>query len=320
MLRPGDIVLTTSPEPVSKIIRTVTSSDISHAMVCVDYACLIDATRDGVHARNTQRHFLSKGCAVHVLRLNDPMRDEQLHRVISHLRNFIGTEYATAEAMLAPFGGVSEPTQKQFCSRLVAQAFASAGIQLVDDPSFCTPGDIQASEMLEEVLGAVLEVTSEEIDRWGELADTPQLMRDTTNVLLKGVREVNPHIQTINDIDRHLIEHPQDDAQFCRILGESGYLTAWYIERQNNPWQYDLALMQQGPPEEIEKYCLATVASRDDENRYAVNLDAYKRLSSQYGLKYFFTKVMLYEQLKDLTDKRMQVAGRWLQERQKSTN
>ena len=35
VLRPGDIILTTSAAKVSKGIRFATGSDISHAMVCV---------------------------------------------------------------------------------------------------------------------------------------------------------------------------------------------------------------------------------------------------------------------------------------------
>ena len=35
LIQPGDIVLTTTPDPVSQTIRTVAGADISHAMNCV---------------------------------------------------------------------------------------------------------------------------------------------------------------------------------------------------------------------------------------------------------------------------------------------
>jgi hypothetical protein len=64
----GDIILTTTAAAVSKAIRWGTKSDISHAMICVQHGSVIDATSEGVHARNTQRLFFEDGCALHVLR------------------------------------------------------------------------------------------------------------------------------------------------------------------------------------------------------------------------------------------------------------
>ena len=57
VLYPGDIVLTTTTAAISKMIRVATRSDISHAMVYVENCSVIDATGEGVHARNTQRIF-----------------------------------------------------------------------------------------------------------------------------------------------------------------------------------------------------------------------------------------------------------------------
>ncbi|EQD44736.1 hypothetical protein B1B_13403, partial [mine drainage metagenome] len=65
-LQIGDIVLTTSTAKVSKSIRRFTRSDVSHAMVYVETCSVIDATGEGVHARNTQRLFWDDQCAVHV--------------------------------------------------------------------------------------------------------------------------------------------------------------------------------------------------------------------------------------------------------------
>jgi hypothetical protein len=51
-LKLGDIVLTTTTAAVSKAIRAATRSDISHAMVYVEDRSVIDATAEGVQARN----------------------------------------------------------------------------------------------------------------------------------------------------------------------------------------------------------------------------------------------------------------------------
>ncbi|WP_200874407.1 C40 family peptidase [Ferrovum myxofaciens] len=44
-LEPGDIVFTTTSSALSKIIRVTTRSDISHAMVCVQYGSVIVSLR-----------------------------------------------------------------------------------------------------------------------------------------------------------------------------------------------------------------------------------------------------------------------------------
>jgi hypothetical protein len=68
-LEVGDVILTTTNLPISKGIRAATKGEISHAMIYVQSYSVIDATSDGVQARNTQRMFIEDNCAVHVLRL-----------------------------------------------------------------------------------------------------------------------------------------------------------------------------------------------------------------------------------------------------------
>src|SRR5690606_28294868 len=60
VLVPGDIILTTTTAAASRAIRVATRSDISHAMVYVQNCSVIDATGEGVHARNTQRIFFEE--------------------------------------------------------------------------------------------------------------------------------------------------------------------------------------------------------------------------------------------------------------------
>lgn len=82
LIQLGDIVLTTTPEPMSKTIRNAIGADISHAMICVGKSSVIDSTGDGVHARNLERLILEPSCAGHVLRPVEPLTTDQLHSVI----------------------------------------------------------------------------------------------------------------------------------------------------------------------------------------------------------------------------------------------
>ncbi|MDH2399071.1 hypothetical protein QCM77_03665 [Bradyrhizobium sp. SSUT18] len=63
-LQAGDIILTSGPNKVSKAVRRMTKSEISHAMVYVQHSSLIDATAHGVHSSNLQRLFLEDDAVV----------------------------------------------------------------------------------------------------------------------------------------------------------------------------------------------------------------------------------------------------------------
>ena len=165
-LKVGDIILTATKGAVSKTIRTVTRSDVSHAMVYVAHCSVIDSTAEGVQARNSQRLFIENECSVHALRLRDGLSEAQVLAVSTFLRAQIGTRYSSREVMQTALGGALRWSKKQFCSRLVAQAFASAGICLVDDPIFCSPADLKASPLLVEVRDATVAVTAEEAAVW----------------------------------------------------------------------------------------------------------------------------------------------------------
>lgn len=237
VLAVGDIILTTTNKLDSKAIRRIIKSDISHAMIYVDRFSVIDATGEGVQARNTQRIFFSEDCAIHVLRPKVALSRREAEVVCDFARLRIGTEYSKREAAATIIGGLNSWSAKQFCSRLVAQAYASIGRQLVRDPNFCSPADIKNSHLLEEIADATEPVTDHEIEEMTRHQDMAQVMRDTINAVLSGIRTRNDEFQNMNDVDAHLINHPEDDASFCEILRASGYLTLWELEMRKNPWQ-----------------------------------------------------------------------------------
>jgi hypothetical protein len=314
-LLPGDIILTTAMAATSKTIRVATRSDISHAMLYVEDYSVIDATDEGVHSRNTQRLHFEDECSVYALRLCSGITTAQLEAVLTFVRSHIGTEYSVREAVRTVLGSRSEWSTKQFCSRLIAQAFSSAGIELVSDPNYCSPADLQRSKLLETVLDATVIVKDGEAEFWKPRADIPQLMRDATNALLDGARKSDASIQTLNDLDLYLIHHPEKDTEFSRLLVDSGYLTIWQIEKDKNAWQYDLRIMQAESGGGLDDYCRNVLHNEGvGPNRYIVNRGGYRVLSANYGLRYFHLNLELYERLATLHRQRVEVATEWLQE------
>jgi hypothetical protein len=313
ILLPGDIILTTSAATISKTIRVATRSDISHALIYAEDYCVIDATNEGVQSRNSQRLFFQQECSVHVLRLQSGISSGQLAAVLSHVRSHIGTQYSTREALRTVLGSRREWSKKQFCSRLVAQAFSSGGINLVHDSNYCSPADLQRSPLLRAVPYSTVTVTEFEVAFWKSRVDIPQLMRDATNTLLDGTRKSDRSIQTFDDLDLYLVSHPEKDNEFCGLLVSCGYLSIWEIEKNKNPWQYSLQIMEAESDGGIEEYCQSVLSNEQvGPNRYVVNRGGYRLLHAQYGLEFFRIMLGLYERLATLHRHRVDVATAWL--------
>lgn len=314
VLCPGDVILTTTTAAISKVIRAATGGDISHAMVYVENRSVIDATGDGVHARNTQRLFFEDECTVHAMRLRNSISDPQLQAIRAYLRRHIGTQYSVKEAILTSLGGARQWSKKQFCSRLVAQAFASTGIELVADCNFCSPANLKDSLLLVPVSNATVPVTADEAVWWRSNEDVPQRMREAINAILEGARIKDPTIQIFEDLHSYLVRHPQDDNEFCEMLEKSGYLLVWKIEWNKNRWQYDFALMSVAPAAQIEDYCWSVLANEESgPNRYIVNRGGYMLLWRQTNLRFFRMMLDLYDHLAMLHHQRVETAARWLE-------
>jgi hypothetical protein len=315
-LQAGDIILTTTTATVSRVIRWATRSDVSHGIVCVQSHSVIDATAEGVQSRNIQRLFFEDDCGLHVLRYHSGSSPQQTQTICDFVRSQIGAQYSTPEAVRTVFGGATSWTTKQFCSRLVAQAFNAAGIKLVRNPNYCSPAELQSSEYLREISDCIELVSGEEFVSWQRHPDSTEAMRRATNALLDGARQRNAAIQTLTDLDIHLIRNPQDDAPFCELLRASGYLIVWQAEQRKHFWQYNLRAMHRAraPEAELLAYCRQIV--RDEEsgpNRFAINRGQYAQLLRSYDLRFFHLLKELSELLATLHRQRVDTAIKWLQ-------
>lgn len=315
-LRPGDIILTSDHSGMSQAIQAATRSDISHAMIYVESQSIIDANREGVHARNTQRLHFPHDCALYVLRPRENLSPAQIEALCLFARGKVGSEYTTIEAVQSVSPVRLRAGRKQFCSRLVAQAYAFAGRPLGDEPDYLSPGDLLRNAGLEQLEDVTVEVEPEEAEAWSAHRDPTQLMRDTTNTVLTGVREFSPAIQTFDDLNDFLIAEPGHDAAVLSIYEASGYLDVWKVFARQNPWHYDLDLMTQvarQQPAQMEAYCLDTLRNLEGLDRYRHNLAGYTALQRAHGLRTFQRMRDLYAQLARLDALREEVARAWLE-------
>ena len=312
-LEVGDIILTTSSSPISQAIRLATKGDISHAMLYVDACSVVDATLEGVQARNTQRILIDDDRAVHVLRLKKSLSTHDIIAVCDFVRARIGTQYSVKEAIRAGTGGSDTWSRKQFCSRLVAQAYSSVGTQLVRDRNYCSPNDILGSPLLQNVTDVTRPANEDDL-RFADVTDKTQLMRDATNKLLKRARAKNQTIEDINDILSHLQAHPSDDNYFHNALVESGYLIVWQRDTDECFWRYDLAALEAMPAtDKVKAYCLNILNDAGQtRRRCALNAAGQDQLFQKFPLKTFEALRDLEALLLDLLHARRNVAATWL--------
>ncbi|EPA99427.1 hypothetical protein PG5_02340 [Pseudomonas sp. G5(2012)] len=317
LIQLGDIVLTTTPDPMSLTIRRVTGADISHAMICVGKSSVIDSTGDGVHARNLERLILEPGCAGYVLRPLKPLTTEQLHSVISFVRAAVGTRYSMTGAAKSVLAGFVVG-RRQYCSRLVAQAYHRAGVNLVPDADFCHPGELLKSVALVEIPNVLRDLSAAEEADWRDSIDHVQAMRDSTNLLLREARKLSSDIESLNDIDAYLVEHQEADVHLVQALRTSRYLDLWRDELERNAWQYHLAVMEEyeRSAEGKKRYCEELLASEKlGQNRFVVNHACYVTLNALHPRKYFALKIDLYKLLTQQHARRIKAAATWLERR-----
>lgn len=320
-LQVGDIILTSGPGKVSKAVRRMTKSEISHAMVYVQHSSLIDATAHGVHSSNLQRLFLEDDAVVVVLRHRTPLSAEVIRQVTDFARAATGTEYSKKEAMAVVARKMRRAgSRKQFCSRLAAQAYAFAGISLVPDPDYCSPEDLRTSAHLVEISDVELPASDQEVSFWETRANTLMAMSEATNAVLKAARKRSESIQNLNDIIGYLLAHPEEDRHLRRAYEKSGYLAVWQLELAKSGWQYHLELMRAAIESDpagaasMDEYCRELLGDPEGGRRFEINYSGYLELANRTGLSTFRVLAELYARLMALHQMRVETARGWLAE------
>lgn len=308
-----DVLLTTTTHWQSGVIRLGTGSDISHASLLVDPHVLIDSTKEGVQSRNIHRIEYDDKCSIHLMRLKEFLSVEQKRLIVNFVRSKIAMRYNTFQAFVS--GAVQHgllkngpKEERMFCSRLVAEAFVSAGIKLVENPVYCTPEDLLQSPLLEEIDDISLFVPNDNFISVNHgQRNFDQEMKDRTNHLLNTVRKICPKIETLNDIDWFLIQNQQYDADILKAFVESGYLSLENEIFEATQYLYNpdafIAYFQR----DSEKHCV-DVSLKEDYSRHYINKNCYEQYVKQYHLKTFEALKNLYEIITEHVEARFECA------------
>lgn len=303
----GDIFLTTEKHITSKTIRAFSLSDFSHAMLHVGDGSYIHSDENGVHAGNVQRLLFENQNYVQVLRLRECVDRKLIDDACLFARREIGKQYSVRDAISTKsFLLKKANTNRQFCSRLVAQSFKSVGIKLVRDASYCTPQELDDSEYTFRVVDCVRKATDSEIE-FANSEDPIKKQAVITNDIFSQIRKITGEdIQTFEQLEIFLLENIEYDEQITAIIHNSGYLFMWQHELNTNPWRYNEEQFM-GLPISKEKLHQLAVKELDFANgnreRYLFMYKEFMKIWQITGLQYALINIVLYEKLLELTDK-----------------
>lgn len=321
-LQLADIVLTTDKKSLSSAgIRTVTASRYSHAAIYVG-GTLIEATLAGVFSKNPQRLAFHRAGDVAVLRSKKPLSDAQARRICDFAQTKVGSLYAIPEAMLVSVRSAlhMDASRRQFCSRLVAQAYNHVGFDLENlrEPAYCTPGQLARCTAFSRVesisrLGSEAEIefaASEDPNEKHQRQTFEWLGRIRASVKSLGWTDAFD-IQSIPDVAEFLCSRPDFDAEFTGYVQESGYLEFVDLDRRVNPFRYD-----------VDRFIHQMIIFHDDAggfvaaelekevpllHRFCNNFDNYERYFRRHALEFFRVHVLLYFKLVQISQQRLRI-------------
>jgi hypothetical protein len=232
-LKLGDIIFTRDKGAATSWgIRAGSLARYSHAMLYVEDHSYIDSDPNGVHANNLQRLLRGAANDIAVKRLKEPLPPEAILAACNFARSQVGKRYSVLGAA-GTFQGIRRAkltsVNRQFCSRLVAMAYASIGCALVKNPLFSSPRRVFVSPNLTLVEDAHRVASAAEV-AFATNTEPNLLTRqeDATNKLFENVRrETGSDVDTFEELVNLVTESPETDAPVSAILRESEYFFLW---------------------------------------------------------------------------------------------
>lgn len=266
-LKPCDIILIGEKTPKSMLIQFVTSGQYSHAMLYVGNS-ILHATLKGVFADNPQRMHFSTTDNVVVMRLKAPLSQTAIDAIIKYARTQVGKQYSISQATTVILGPRIFTSPKQFCSRLIAQAFLEADIKIVSTPEYCSPVDIFRSELFETVENSLCEANEDALIVARQFNPIEVNHRcyyewlDKTRVL---ARKFGYYIASEETVSQFLEMYPQHSDEVSDYIRESGYLENYKYEKTSNPYRFSTRLCRKMCQQNREKAIMLFIHDSQQE-------------------------------------------------------
>lgn len=311
VVQEGDIILFRSSSETSKLVRKITNSQYSHAIMYVGVGSIIDSDGYGVQSNNIQRLLIENPDDIVVLRLKNSSLHNKLGLVEEFARRQIGMQYSTSEARLSALKKESEAKEpnRQFCTRFVAQAYNSAGIKLVNNPSYCTPEEVLDSSMLFKVTDTVREANKKEVE-YAHSENPLHKQMEIHNKILNKAREISGQdIQTFEQLTQLIIQHAEYDNEMTEYIKHSGYLYMMEEDREKNGWRYNAEEMIKffnNPKLAIANAMFYAETESKTRQRLYQTIYTFRQYNKIVPRKYFDMEIELYQRLIEFSNLREQ--------------
>ncbi|WAP68152.1 YiiX/YebB-like N1pC/P60 family cysteine hydrolase [Jiella pelagia] len=166
----GDIIMLTTDDVPSRVIRNATRSSYSHAAFCLGDGYVVEAITSGVRKAAIETCLLKAsiadayrvtGLTPQQAKLAGDFVLKQLHKQydyvgaygssISHPQPLNTFLLVTATQMGSYLINSRDPGSSLFCSELIVLAFKHAGVELADDAARATPQMLRSSSKLKKI-------------------------------------------------------------------------------------------------------------------------------------------------------------------------
>lgn len=311
-LKLGDIILDRNDSRESQIIRKAINGDYSHARLYVG-GTIMESEGLGVQSVNPQRILYTKQEDVVVMR-HISTTTEQIARVCEFARSEFGKEYSAKDAKKRINKSVIEEPNREFCSRLVAQAYEYAGCPICNNAAFCNPENIHHSETLVIIPNMTHVASKEELNM--ATSDGYMKMEDDSNAqlliwagLLQNMRNVSGDkdcdIQNETQLIQYLLTHPHCDDAFTKILRESEYFVIWKHYEETHPWEFESELFAQKYGAQASLMARKILSSQSPIDCWERQYNLYYKLVERCHFNLFVAFLEMYKNILDWNNRRV---------------
>ena len=239
---------------------------------------------------------------------------EQLLMACEYARSEFGKEYSMKDVKKRTNKDVVEEPNREFCSRLVAQAYEYAGCPICENAAFCNPENIQHSSTLVVVPNMTHIASEEELNV--AASDGYMKMQDDSNAqlliwaeLLQNMRNASGDkdcdIQDETQLIQYLLTHKYCDDAFTKILRESEYFVIWKRYEETHPWEFDVNKFTQKYGDNASLHAMQMILSPSPIDCWKQQQQTYRNLENCFHLNMLKAFLEMYDNIVDWYERRM---------------
>ena len=218
------------------------ASKYTHIALYMGDAFIIESHGSGVCVSHLYSYGFKENDDGKVFRVNN-LCPEDADRVIEFMSNSLGMEWNGKHAIDAMKNNNDKYVNSTYCSKLVAQAYASINIPLVANPMICKPTDfldLKNGHYLNNPLSHAEEYMKKNILDFKKERDSASNIESLTDLYqsLNKVyypKEQDLQIQTFNQILECIFKYPEKDRQASVVIKNSNYFNVEKLKR-DCPW------------------------------------------------------------------------------------